>query len=46
MLGDNLYLENIQEYVQDEDKIVRMQFENLSSRLHGLLNSFFCSLQS
>lgn len=22
MLGDSLYLENIQEYVQDEDKIV------------------------
>ena len=24
MLGDSLYLENIQEYVQDEDKIVRI----------------------
>ena len=26
MLGDNLYLENIQEYVQDEDKIVSLHF--------------------
>lgn len=24
MLGDSLYLENIQEYVQDEDKIVKI----------------------
>lgn len=40
MVGDSLYLENIQEYVQDEDKIVRIlalfvQRENLRGlRVH------------
>ena len=33
MLGDSLYLENIEEYVQDENKIVRRFFYYYTCKL-------------